>query len=528
MGQNKLINVSVALAIFLGLIGCATVVRPTGGPKDETPPKVSKSKPENFSTAFTAKEISISFDEFISLNDIYNQLVISPPIENKPNVVLKGKTIRIRFEDALKAETTYTLSFGNAIKDYTEGNILENYKFVFSTGNMLDSLAISGHVKDAYEGEDTKGALVLLYKDQAQYTDSVPYKSLPDYFSKTNGKGSFEISNIAEGNYHVFALQDQNSNYLFDINTEKIAFLDQVIAPADSTFLNLSMFRETQDIVFLGGINSSYGQINLSFSKAPETLSLETNQENLAIIPDMRAPADSIISWVNPSGLDSLQVFLTADNVADTSKISFRKFTAKVFQPTYEGGKNLNPNESPRIVSDIPFSITEEALSQVSIIEDETTLPIRFVKENDFSYKIDFDKKEGSSYKLICDPNAFEDIFGNTNDSLTFDFRTGLPNEFANLIISLEHKNEAPKIVELLNSKKKLIKQMEITNEKKVSFDLINPGQYLIRIIEDANQNGKWDSGNYLEKRKPEKVYYYGQEIKLRANWDFEIDMTLD
>ena len=242
----------------------------------------------------------------------------------------------------------------------------------------------------------------------------------------------------------------------------------------------------------------------------------------------MRAPADSIISWVNPAGLDSLQVFVLADHISDTSKISFRKFTPKVFTPTYEGGKNLNPNELPRIVSNIPFEITEDTANQTFVFKDGEAIPLSFIKENDFSYILDFSKQEDTQYQLKCFPNSFVDIFGNTNDSLSFDFRTGLPNEFANLIISLDHNNANTKIVELLNNKKKLIKKIEISNEKTVSFDMINPGQYLVRIIEDVNKNGKWDSGHYLEKRKPEKVYYYGQEIKLRANWDFEIDMVLD
>lgn len=528
MGQKKLIDVCVALAIILGLIGCATVVRPSGGPKDETPPAVVKSKPNNFSSSFADKEINITFNEFISLTDINNQLVISPPVEKKPDVVLKGKTIRIRFDEALKKETTYTLNFGNAIKDFTEGNILENYKFVFATGNELDSLAIYGQVRDAYLGENTKGALVLLYRDHPNYTDSVPYQSLPDYFSKTNSDGGFEISNISEGQYHIFALADQNSNYLFDINTEKIAFLDRLIQPVDSAVIALSMFQESQDIVFLGGINSSYGQINLSFSQAPQKLAVRSNAPEIVLIPDMRTPADSVICWVNPSKLDSINVFLEADNISDTSKISFRKFSAQVFKPTYDGGRNLNPNEWPRIVANIPFSTTENTLDELQLFSGEKSIPFTIKKENDFSYQINFEKNEDKKYQLKCYPKAFQDIFGNTNDSLSFDFRTGLPNEFANLIISLEHKNNAPKIVQLLDKKKNLIKYVEITNEKIVTFDMLTPGDYIVRVIEDINENHKWDSGNYLKKLQAEKIYYYDQGIKLRSNWDFEIDMTLD
>lgn len=519
----------MVLTILLGLIGCATVVRPSGGPKDETPPSVLKSKPENFSKLFTGQEIQITFDEFISLSDISNQLVISPPIENKPNVVLKGKTVRIHFEDKLKEETTYTLNFGNAIKDFTEGNVLENYKFVFATGNVLDSLSVSGHVTDAYEGENTKGALVLLYKDNALYTDSVPYKNIPDYFSKTNADGLFEISNIAEGQYHIFALMDENSNYLYDINTEKIAFLDGLIQPADSSSLALSVFQETNDIVFLGGINSSYGQIKLSFSKAPEQLDIQMKGEALNLIPDMRMPQDSIICWVNPEGVDSVQLYLkTNQNIIDTAKISFRKFAAKIFTPIYEGGRNLNPSELPKITADIPFDITENTINQIQLLEGDALVPFTIQKENDFSFQIDFEKKEDKNYQLKCYPEAFRDIFGNTNDSLSFEFRTGLANEFANLQISLEHNNKSAKIVELLNNKKVLIKKLEIRDEKTVSFDMLTPGSYMIRIIEDLNENHKWDSGNYLDKLQAEKVYYFGQEIKLRANWDFEIDMVLD
>ncbi|HYX09603.1 MAG TPA: Ig-like domain-containing domain [Bacteroidales bacterium] len=225
MKRNKII---IPVLLFLyAAISCARIGTPTGGPKDVTPPKVVTSQPQNYSTNYSDKEISIEFNEFIQLKSVNQELVVSPPQKDKPVVVQKGKRLVIQLRSDLRDSTTYTLNFGNAITDYNEGNPLPGYEFVFSTGPVLDSLSIKGRVLKAFDlTPDKDGELVMLYKN---LNDSAPHTMVPAYITKTDEKGYFSINNIPEGKYRLFALKDVNANMMYDLPNEQVAFADSVI-----------------------------------------------------------------------------------------------------------------------------------------------------------------------------------------------------------------------------------------------------------------------------------------------------------
>ncbi len=227
--MNKSIYIYITAGLFIAS-GCAKIGSPTGGPKDEIPPKIVESKPGNYSTNFSSKKIEITFDEFIQLKNIYNELIISPPLKERPENKLKGKSLVVDLNNELKENTTYTLNFGNAIADNNEGNVLANFEFVISTGDYVDSLSVTGKLVNAFNLKPEEDPVfIMLYEN---LKDSAPYFEIPSYIGKTNKDGTFAVNNIKEDTFRIFALKDANSNLLFDAN-EKIAFIDSlfVISP---------------------------------------------------------------------------------------------------------------------------------------------------------------------------------------------------------------------------------------------------------------------------------------------------------
>jgi hypothetical protein len=227
------LNKSIYIYIIAGLFiapGCAKVGSPTGGPKDITPPKIVESKPGNYSTNFSSKRIEITFDEFVQLKNIYNELIISPPLKERPENKLKGKSLVVDLNNELKENTTYTLNFGNAIADNNEGNVLANFEFVISTGDYVDSLSVTGKLVNAFNLKPEKDPVFIMLHENLK--DSAPYFEIPSYIGKTNKDGTFAINNIKADTFRIFALKDANLNLLFDAN-EKIAFVDSsfVISP---------------------------------------------------------------------------------------------------------------------------------------------------------------------------------------------------------------------------------------------------------------------------------------------------------
>jgi len=220
------------LSILLVFWSCAQQGSPSGGPRDETPPAVLECTPANYSTRFDARKIQITFDEYIVLNNVNQELIVSPPMDEKPEVKLRKKSIIIEFEEALRTNTTYTFNFGNAIADLHEGNVLQNYEYVFSTGDILDSMSVKGSLLYA-ENLDVPGEpiSVMLYTD---LRDSVPLTEIPLYVGRSDDSGIFSVNNLRPDVYKVFALKDGNNNFLFDLPTEEIAFLDtSLIVNAD-------------------------------------------------------------------------------------------------------------------------------------------------------------------------------------------------------------------------------------------------------------------------------------------------------
>jgi hypothetical protein len=236
-------------------VTCAKVGSPTGGRKDVTPPKVVSSQPENYSTGFKGNKIEIVFNEYIILKDISKEFIISPPLKEKSDVRIKNKTIIIDLKNELLENSTYTLNFGKAITDNNEGNPLSNFEFVFSTGKSLDSLSVEGRLLNAFDLQPSKDPLsIMLYKN---LEDSIPLKEIPVYIGKTDKNGLFRINNINADTYKIFALKDQNFNFLFDLPNEEIAFIDTFLTLTPEFLRTIPLLRLKADSILIDSLTRS-------------------------------------------------------------------------------------------------------------------------------------------------------------------------------------------------------------------------------------------------------------------------------
>lgn len=263
------------LMVILLWAGCANVVAPTGGPIDEDPPVVVRSTPSNYSTHYKGQDVRIWFDEFVELKNLRQNFLVSPPLENDPEVRIRGRSIIMQIEDTLAKNTTYNFFFGESIVDITEGNAIPNFQFVVSTGSYLDSLSVRGKVLNSLTHKPEEGIFVMLYDD---VFDSVPMLKRPVYLSKTNKEGEFMITNMRQGEYLMFALKDMNANYLYDTPDEKIAFLDSLITPE-----------------FAGHIQQHVGQEEPEGEAEVERPGAEANGNGL-IAPNDTLPGDTLLA----------------------------------------------------------------------------------------------------------------------------------------------------------------------------------------------------------------------------------------
>lgn len=239
---NGLWAVVVAVCVY----SCANRGYPEGGPKDETPPHVVEERPLSFTTNFTEKRVNIYFDEFVQLNDINNKFIFSPPVEKDPRVTLKGKYVQVAIPDSLRENTTYSMDFADAIVDNNESNPLGFYRYVFSTGSVIDTLELGGTVVNAESYEPVMGVLVALYEQEG---DSIPLKQLPDYIARTDSSGNFRLTNLREARYRVMAIEDANRDKKYTPESEMFAWMDSAVLPIVEPATRVDTFRLIDRIV---------------------------------------------------------------------------------------------------------------------------------------------------------------------------------------------------------------------------------------------------------------------------------------
>lgn len=528
------------ISILLFAISCARTGRPEGGPKDENAPLFVTANPPYKSIKFDKKTIKIEFDEFVVLKNLNEQLVVSPPMKNPPLISPQGtasKEIKIEILDTLKQNTTYIFNFGNAIQDNNEGNQLENFKYVFSTGNYIDSLTTSGSIKDAKLKETPKSVNVLLYKIDSTFNDSIVYKTKPNYITNTLDTTNFKFTNLRKGKYLMVALKEEINDYIFNPITDKIGFYaDTLQLPKDSVITKpIILFKENLPYEFKRGKEVTKGKIEFGFvgnAKDMKVNLLSKVPDTFNSVSKFMVDKDTLNYWFTPIETDSLNFIVSNNNVLDTLTVKLRKNKLDSLKITTTVRNTLHFRDTFFISSNNP--IVKIDTSKISLFDKDTiavnykTLPSK--KENKIAFL--FDKKPEDKYNFKALPDAFKDIFGIKNDTLNYNFSTKEIDDYGRITINVNNINNKNLILEILSGSKqeKVIERKFIATSTKVVFDLLEPGKYTIRAIIDTNKNNKWDTGNYLNKQLAEEIIYHTEinNADLRANFFLVENFTIN
>ena len=516
---------------------CAKKGRPGGGPKDEDAPLFVTADPPYESINFDKNEINIYFNEYIKLKDLNKQLIISPPLNPaNPSLISPqgspSKFINIKILDTLKENSTYIFDFGNSVQDNNESNILERFKYVFSTGTYIDSLTLEGSVKNSFKSEDLKNIKLLLYKLDSSYADSAVFKRKPDYVTSSLDTSNYKFSNLRKGNYLLVALDDKRSDYLFNPKTDEIGFLkDTITLPRDSIVKNIiSIFKEEIPYKFKRGKEISKGQLILGYEGKASKIKVETLSsvpDNFQIITFPQKDKDTINLWHTTIERDSLIFKVSNNEISDTITIRLRKKEIDSLKVTQITSGVLN-------FKDTLFFATNNPIIKIDTLNihfvDGDTIKISykpFISNKESKIGFLFEKKLETSYKLNLYPGALTDLFKTSNDTLNSLFRTRGIDDYGEIYLSIKNPNNTPVIIQLTDTNDKTIAQESTSKSNIISFKYLTPKKYKIRIIYDTNTNGKWDTGNYLLKLQPEYVEYFPEIQEVRANWQLPIDLNI-
>ena len=532
-------NLVYILFSLIILFGCAKRGTPTGGPKDSIPPVLVNASPKLNSTNFDSEEIRLTFDEWIKLDKVQDQLIISPPLEKSSYEIkpLSGvtKKVFLKFLDSLAPETTYTINFGNSIQDNNENNPLTFFSYTFSTGETIDSLYIRGNTKDAFSQESDEFISLQLYRVDSLFKDSIIFNDKPTYISNTLDSTNYKFQNLKEGKYLLIALKDVDNNYFFDPFYDKIGFLDSLITLPRDSVIDLKLFKEETEIIWDKPhfINSEkigfgyYGKLDLDKIKIESNI---PDSVNYVFIKEKET--DTLNLWLSRNSFDSLNFSLIE---TDTIKLTTVKFDRK--RDSLIDSLNVSPKtvnvihlkESFKISSNIPLNKIEDSLITIRDI-DSLIIPFTTsINDRLDEIDIDFEVSPSDDYSIFIKPRAIKDIRGTENDTLQYNVVSQTLEDYGNVFLDVITNNDSKYILHLIDSSSNIIREFNNVNSNStIIFDYIRPGKYTFRLIEDLNSNDIWDTGNYLKQVQPEPVYYFPSELDVRANWDLNETFNLN
>ncbi|WP_417363339.1 Ig-like domain-containing protein [Galbibacter sp.] len=538
MKIKDLIVLTLAVVVSVCLYSCARRGTPEGGPKDVTPPSITSATPMNNSTNFDAEKVRIYFDEYIKLKDLQKQLIVSPPLEYQPYIYPQSgpsKYLEIEILDTLKENSTYVFNFGQSVVDNHEENPYSFFTYVFSTGDYIDSLEVEGFVIDAVQKKPDPFISVMLYEVDTAYTDSIIFQKPPTYLTNTlDSATTFRLTNLKEGTYRLVAMKDENGNYKFDPKTDKIGFIDHFIKiPTDSIY-GLNLFKEIPEYkatrpALIAKNKIYFGYEGLHQGMQIKLLSEKPEDYDFRVFPD--SATDTLNYFFTPFEADSL-IFevrkeVRQQQVVDTFTVRVKDLYADTLVVA-QLNKGFALNDSLKIYASTPMENIDT--TQISVMSKDSVL-LDYKANLDTSRNIvsvKWNTEPEQKYQVKFLPGAIRDFYGDTNDTLTYGLATKSVSDLGSFRVNLRNVSQYPVILQLTDQKGVVQYEKFITEQKSTyEFLNINPATYLIRVIHDSNGNGKWDTGNYLQKLQPERISYFPDPVELRSNWEIEQTFTL-
>lgn len=568
----KNLRIRIWIGAVCGICACANPGVPSGGEKDEQAPKITQTNPPNYTKHFDKKRVVIDFDEFVRLKDAFKNVVISPPQKKKPKIRLKEKQIVIELRDSLRANTTYTIDFGEAIVDNNEGNPLGTYRYVFATGAQIDKMGLAGYVKGAYIDTVAQEATVALYTPSDTLN---PYQLLPEYIARTDSLGFFMFNNIVDGHYEIIAFQDENSNNMLDPD-EPLAFKNDNVHTSvtemgkedsiqldkytqfKNTNLQLRIFKPTPSQQYLKDYKRPLPEQFLFVFNAPVqdsvTIELLNTKENTTFFIEESQKKDSLTYWIantNTAQQDTLLAklsYLRTDSLGDlasyddTLKLTYKKPKKKRKEKkekidymeihTNMSGR-LHYFDSLTLVFDRPVQTLKSEDITLFTLQDSTEHPQQFsLREDSLSahrkYHVLFPLKPAEKYHLRIDSMRIYDSSNRPNKTVVTSFETYDEAHYGKIFVTLSGGEEGV-LLQLINKQQEniVVAEKKWERDGKITFEKLPPATYLLKVLWDTNANGKWDFGDYKKHLQPERVRFFAKEIKLPSNWELEVSWTL-
>jgi len=585
---NKILLLVIIVVGYLSFFtSCANIGMPSGGLKDSIPPVIVRSIPAYGQRNFTDQKIRLTFNEFVIVEGLNDKFVVSPPIKKRPIIRTKGKTLIIDLNEKLKPNTTYSLDFKDGVSDNNERNALRNLRLAFSTGPEFDSLRVVGFIKDAFNLEPIANSYVLLYRGRS---DTLIYKSRPDFIAKTDQKGFFAVTNLPADTFQVYGLSDVDNNLKYTPGSDSISFIDNLVIPSAKYFperdttisgndtllvfgktrfspeplyllrfgepffdLRLDKYvhptRKVVDLAFTQSVADTFSIEPVNFKAKPgwkyTEMSSKSDSVRIWLTDSMVYNKDTLIFKVDYLQQDSLKEYYTKSDTirlyfTDVTQSSRNKRKERRRIDKEENSVMLTTNAKAgfdiyrqiNIESPEPISVFDS--TKISLFEKIDTLftPIKYKLTPDSlnkrRYHLAHPWKYGTDYKLTIDSAAVKTIYNTHSKKLKEEFKTQEEDYYGKIIIDLKNIT-VPTIIELLTDEKdeKIVQSIPVKKSGPVTFKFLEPRKYLIKAIFDRNNNGKWDTGNLKKRIQPEEVMYYLEVVKVRGNWDAKKDWSL-
>lgn len=523
--KKTFLNILTVVALTVLLVQCAKRGNPTGGPMDEEPPKILRAYPDNYSVNFTAQEIEITFNEYIKIKDLQKQLVVSPPLKNRPIVTPQGgasKKLTITITDTLTTNTTYTFNFGQSIIDNNESNPYPFFKYVFSTGTYIDSLQLKGKISDALNFKVDDFVNVLLYKMDTTYTDSLIFKGPPLYVLNTlDSLKTFTMDNLAAGKYRMVGIKEENRDLKFNPATDKIGFITEpVIIPSDEVY-DLKMYKPELDPSVKKITHEGKSKFYIGYTGLLDSLNISSQEKDLFKKTKITKleKVDTLQFWFQPDiERDSIVMLFKYKEFEEEKQVTIKERFQDSLILRKQGDLSL---AKPLVLTgSTPIDFYDP--SKMKLI-DKDSVVIKFetrLDELKNELIIDFLKEENQRYNLQVLPGAITDFYGKTTDTLAFTGTTRTTTDYGNMQITLNDGDKWPVIIQIVKEDMTVVAHKTVVENGAYDFNNLDPGSYLIRIIYDANNNERYDAGNFLKGKQPESVLYHPAVITLQANWD--------